>query len=249
MSEESPLLEVDGVSLSYGGSRALGNVTLSVRSGEVLAILGANGAGKSSLGRAVCGLVKPLRGTIRFDGKDITHLPPHKVARLGLTYIPEGRGIFPSMSVEENLKMWTRWSLHGRARKEMLSETFEMFPLLAKRLAQRAGTLSGGEQQMLALARAFCNGSKLLVVDELSLGLAPVIVAQVFEGLAVAKAQGKTILIIEQFVERALALADSCAILQRGAVAWSGKAESAGAEVQARYFGESSIEVSALESR
>jgi branched-chain amino acid transport system ATP-binding protein len=248
MSEESPILAVDDVSLSYGGTRALGNVTLSVRSGEVLAILGANGAGKSSLGRAVCGLVKPFRGTIRFDGKDITHLPPHKVARLGLTYIPEGRGIFPSMSVDENLKMWTRCSLDGRPKEEVLSEIVEMFPVLSRRSDQRAGTLSGGEQQMLALARGFCNGSKLLVVDEVSLGLAPVIVDQVFEGLALAKAQGKTILVIEQFVERALALADSCAILQRGAVAWSGKAENAGAEVQAKYFGESSIEVSALGS-
>jgi branched-chain amino acid transport system ATP-binding protein len=237
MRSQTPLLEVDDVQVSYGPSRSLFGVSLSVEAGETLALLGTNGAGKSTLGRAISGLVPCSGGEIRFKGQKISRLSASRIHRLGLTYIPETRGVFRELSVYDNLRM-ASWSVRSRTdRQQSMKDAFEMFPLLEKRVGQVAGTLSGGEQQMLALARALTIKAELVIADELSLGLAPLMVDQVFSSLELAKERGITIIVIEQFVHRALAFADSCVILSSGTVGWAGEASVAGDEVIGRYLG------------
>jgi branched-chain amino acid transport system ATP-binding protein len=233
----APILEVRDLEVYYGSSQALFGVSLSVESGAVLAVLGANGAGKSTLARTVSGLVRPTSGRIVFDGTDITGLAAHRVRKLGLTYIPEGRGIFPGLSVIDNLKMAVAQERRPD-RVACIERAMDRFPVLGKRTAQRAGSLSGGEQQMLALARALAVSPKLVIADELSLGLAPLVTESVFEGLESARRSGITIVLTEQFVHRALAMADACVILTRGNVGWCGQASEAGQEVIDRYLGE-----------
>jgi branched-chain amino acid transport system ATP-binding protein len=232
-----PILEVESLDVCYGTSQALFGVSLSVPAGSVLAVLGTNGAGKSTLARTVSGLVRPVSGRVRFAGRDVTGLPAHRIRKLGLTYIPEGRGIFPRLSVNDNLRMAVAQERRGD-RLEAIDRAIERFPILGQRRAQRAGSLSGGEQQMLALARALAVSPKLVIADEMSLGLAPLIAESVFEGLEQARQAGITIVLSEQFVHRALAMADSCVILTRGHVGWSGSAAEAGQEVIDRYLGE-----------
>ncbi len=232
-----PILEVENLDVCYGTSQALFGVSLSVPAGSVLAVLGTNGAGKSTLARTVSGLVRPVSGRVRFAGRDVTGLPAHRIRKLGLTYIPEGRGIFPRLSVNDNLRMAVAQERRGD-RLEAIDRAIERFPILGQRRAQRAGSLSGGEQQMLALARALAVSPKLVIADEMSLGLAPLIAESVFEGLEQARQAGITIVLSEQFVHRALAMADSCVILTRGHVGWSGSAAEAGQEVIDRYLGE-----------
>jgi branched-chain amino acid transport system ATP-binding protein len=232
------LLEVERLRVSYGDAQALFSLDLAVAPGEVLAVLGANGAGKSTLAGAISGLVRPVRGRIRFEGNDIAAVPSHRVASLGLAHIPEGRGIFPSLSVVDNLRMRLR-RVGGRSeREEAIGRAFRLFPVLGERRRQRAGTLSGGEQQMLALAPVLAAPPSLLVADELSLGLAPMLVDTIFKTLEQARARGVTIMLIEQFVHRALAFADRAVILQRGRIGWEGPSTEAGAEVLARYLSE-----------
>ncbi len=186
---------------------------------------------------AISGLVRPTGGRITFDGHDLTGSSAHRIRKLGLTYIPEGRGIFPGLSVIDNLKMAV-----GQERRPdrpaAIERAIERFPVLGKRTSQRAGSLSGGEQQMLALARALAVSPTLVIADEMSLGLAPIITESVFEALEEARKSGITIVLSEQFVHRALAMADTCVILTRGQVGWSGPASGAGQEVIDRYLGE-----------
>jgi branched-chain amino acid transport system ATP-binding protein len=232
-----PLLRVTDLDVRYGTSRALFEVSVEVAAGSVLAVLGANGAGKSTLARSVSGLVRPFAGRIVFDGADITGKPAHQIRRRGLTYIPEGRGVFPGLSVLDNLRMAVaREKRNDRA--AAIDRAISLFPVLGSRRTQLAGSLSGGEQQMLALARAVAVLPKLIIADELSLGLAPQVVDAVFVSLEETRRAGVTIILSEQFVHRALALADSCVILNRGRVSWSGRAGDAGAEVIERYLGE-----------
>jgi branched-chain amino acid transport system ATP-binding protein len=219
---EAPILTVDAVDVRYGKSRALANVSLQVSKGETLAVLGANGAGKSSLARALSGVIAPAAGRIIFAGHDITSMPPQQIRRLGLSYIPEGRGIFRSLSVIDNLRVAVRWQGARKTRLEAIGRVCELFPILAERQNQIAGTLSGGEQQMLALAKGLAIWPRLLIADELSLGLAPRIVDNVFEQLAEARRGGVTIILIEQFVNRALAASEQIVVLAQGSVAWSG---------------------------
>jgi branched-chain amino acid transport system ATP-binding protein len=233
------LLSVQDLDVHYATVQALFDVSIAVAPGTVLAVLGANGAGKSTLARAVSGLVPSTKGTITFDGNDITKAQPHAIRRAGLVHIPEGRGIFPGLSVQENLRMAVRRVGTGEQRKSAVERAYEMFPRIADRRGQRAGTLSGGEQQMLALARALAVPPKLIIADEMSLGLAPLVVDFVFESIKRAAETGVTILLIEQFVHRALSLASQCVILKQGAVAWTGSAENAHQEVLDRYLGES----------
>jgi len=233
----APLLQVSELDVRYGASRALFGVSLEVAPGTVLAVLGVNGAGKSTLARAVSGLVAPVAGTVTFEGRDITGMAAHKVRRLGLTYVPEGRGIFPGLSVTDNLKMAVAQEPR-QDRAAAIARAVEQFPVLGRRGSQRAGSLSGGEQQMLALARALAVSPKLVIADEMSLGLAPLMTESVFDSLEQARRDGITIVLIEQFVHRALAMADSCVILSRGRVGWSGSAAGAGQEVLDRYLGE-----------
>jgi branched-chain amino acid transport system ATP-binding protein len=231
-------LEVDDLYVSYGLSKALLGVSLKVEAGTVLAVLGANGAGKSTLGRSVSGLVPSTSGHVYLNGEDITNWPAHKTSRSGLIYIPEGRGIFRGLSVLDNLRMAVR-QLDGQGQREAaVSRAIDLFPILGKRRQQQAGTLSGGEQQMLALARALATEPKLIIADEMSLGLAPLIVDAVFASLEQARDTGITIILIEQFIHRALQFADHCVVLTRGTVGWSGAAADAGAAVLKQYLGE-----------
>jgi len=233
-----PLLEIEGLRVSYGDAHALFGVELVVTAGEVVAVLGANGAGKSSLAGAVSGLVRPVSGHIRFEGKEISALPSHRVAACGVAHIPEGRGIFPALSVVDNLRMRLRHVGGHGEREAAIATAFELFSILGDRRRQRAGTLSGGEQQMLALAPVLAAPPTLLIADELSLGLAPMLVDGIFKTLEEASARGVTILLIEQFVHRALVFADRVVILRRGRIAWEGPSSEAGPEVLARYLSE-----------
>jgi ABC-type branched-subunit amino acid transport system ATPase component len=232
-----PLLKVRDIDVRYGTSQALFEVSVDVDPGTVMAVLGVNGAGKSTLARAISGLVAPTAGRVDFDGHDVTAWAPYRIRKLGLTYIPEGRGIFPGLSVTENLRMAVAQEPRSD-RSAAIDRAIEHFPVLGKRGAQRAGSLSGGEQQMLALARALAVSPKLIIADEMSLGLAPLIAESVFEGLERARRSGITIMLIEQFVHRALSMADSCVILTRGRSGWCGPASDAGQEIIDRYLGE-----------
>jgi branched-chain amino acid transport system ATP-binding protein len=213
-------------------------VSLRVPAGTALAVLGANGAGKSTLARAVSGLVRPAGGTVVFNGQDTTAWPAHLVRRAGLVHLPEGRGVFRSLTVNDNLRMAASVLPDRAARQAAIQRAFDLFPVLGSRRRQVARLLSGGEQQMLSLARALVTSPTLLVADELSLGLAPMVVDAVFEGLARARADGATVIMIEQYVDRALAFADDCLVLQRGRVAWTGPSSEARGEVLRHYLGE-----------
>ena len=232
-----PLLTVENLEVRYGTSQALFGISLEVAPGSVIAVLGANGAGKSTLARSVSGLVPATSGKVFFDGKDITSHQAHKIRKLGLTYIPEGRGIFPGLSVVDNLRMAVGQEKRTE-RSVAIDRAIELFPVLGARRQQRAGSLSGGEQQMLALARALAVPPRLIIADEMSLGLAPLVAETVFQSLDAARKSGITIVLIEQFVHRALQLADHCVILTRGQVGWSGAAREAQQEVLDRYLGE-----------
>jgi branched-chain amino acid transport system ATP-binding protein len=233
------LLSIQDLDVRYGSVQALFDVSIDVPEGSVVAVLGANGAGKSTLARAVSGLVPSFGGRVTFAGQDITKAKPHEIRRQGLVHIPEGRGIFPGLSVQENLRMAVRRVGTSDQRRSAIDHAYDMFPRLAERRTQRAGTLSGGEQQMLALARALAVPPKLIIADEMSLGLAPLVVDFVFESIKRASEAGVTIVLIEQFIHRALGLASQCVILKQGSVAWTGPAQNARQEVLDRYLGES----------
>jgi branched-chain amino acid transport system ATP-binding protein len=231
------LLQVEDLDVRYGPSQALFGVSLGVPAGAVTAVLGANGAGKSTLARTVSGLVPVASGRVVFDGAAINGRSANQIRRLGLTYIPEGRGIFPGLSVIDNLRMAVAQEKRGE-RNNAIDRAIGLFPVLGQRRTQRAGSLSGGEQQMLALARALAVPPRLIIADEMSLGLAPIVAESVFQSLEEAAKSGITIVLIEQFVHRALALADNCVILTRGRVGWSGPSSEARQEVLDRYLGE-----------
>ena len=215
-----PLLRLRNVEARYGAFVALQHVSLIVPQGSVVALLGPNGVGKTTLLRTVSGMMSPSDGEITFDGIRIDNMPDHAIARLGLEHIPEGRGIFPTLTVRENLQMaaYTTEGMNGS-----IERVNQLFPVLQQRRDQIAGTLSGGEQQMLSLARSIITQPKLLMVDELSLGLAPRLVAQLFDTLEKIKRDGTTILLVEQYVRYALRLADIVVILHKGRVAFIGE--------------------------
>jgi branched-chain amino acid transport system ATP-binding protein len=218
-------LELDGVSASYGPYRALFDVSFTIPAGTALALIGANGAGKSTVARVVSGLVPSTSGSVRFDGTDITTRPAFEIARMGLNHLTEGRSVFASLTVEENLVLPFRRALGRHGVAGALDQAYESFPALRDRRTQSAGTLSGGEQRMLALARVLVLHQKLLVVDELSFGLAPVIVDEVYQALAQVLAGGTSLLLIEQHVDRALVLADAVVVLNKGSVVYDGSVE------------------------
>ena len=215
-----PLLRLRNVEARYGAFVALQHVSLIVPQGSVVALLGPNGVGKTTLLRTVSGMMSPSDGEITFDGIRIDNMPDHAIARLGLEHIPEGRGIFPTLTVREKLQMaaYTTEGMNGS-----IERVNQLFPVLQQRRDQIAGTLSGGEQQMLSLARSIITQPKLLMVDELSLGLAPRLVAQLFDTLEKIKRDGTTILLVEQYVRYALRLADIVVILHKGRVAFIGE--------------------------
>ena len=233
----APLLAVERLSVSYGEARALFDVSVEVGDGRALAVLGANGAGKSSLAAAVAGVVKPAGGRVRFAGRDITGWSPHRVSRAGIAYVPEGRGIFPHLSVIDNLRAMLRYAVPRAERDAAVARAVDVFPVLGQRRTQNAGTLSGGEQQMLSLARVLAAPPRLLIADEMSLGLAPRMVDVVFDSLYRARESGVTILLVEQYVERALTFADDAVVMRQGQVAWAGAARDAHEQVLASYLG------------
>ncbi len=218
-------LRVERVSASYGPYRALFDVSFTIPAGATVALVGANGAGKSTVARVISGLVPVTSGSILFDGVDISRLPAFEIARMGLNQLTEGRSVFASLSVEENLTLAFRQTLGRRGVPGGLEEAYDAFPRLGERRGQSAGTLSGGEQRMLALARVLVLRQRLLVVDELSFGLAPVIVDEVYEALARVRSGGTSLLLIEQHVDRALLLADSVVVLAKGKVVYDGSVE------------------------
>jgi branched-chain amino acid transport system ATP-binding protein len=231
----SSLLSVENLSVAYGSIRALDEVTLQIDERSAVAVLGPNGSGKSTLSRAICGLVRAWSGRIVFDGEDITRKSANEIRKLGLVYLPEGRGIFPSLSVIDNLRMATQ-TLSRKSRAEAIERSVDFFPILGDRSNQLAGSLSGGEQQMLSLARIVSEGVRLVIADELSLGLAPLIVDAVFDGLNRSRETGLSIVVIEQFVHRATEFCDTAYILNRGSVRWSGQADLAVAQASEHYF-------------
>jgi ABC-type branched-subunit amino acid transport system ATPase component len=233
-----PGLAVENLTVRYGEAVALQGISFTVGPGEALAVLGANGAGKSSLARAVSGLVPPAGGRITFAGMQTDSWPPYRIRRAGLVLLPESRGVFRSLSVIENLRMAANTMEHRQDRQRGVELALEIFPALAVRRHQKASLLSGGEQQMLSLARALATSPKLLLADEMSLGLAPKMVDLVFEGLARAREAGVTVVMIEQYVHRALAFADKCLVLQRGVIVWKGSASNAKNELLRHYLGE-----------
>ena len=233
----APLLVVEQLEVRYGEARALFGVDLELAAGRTLAVLGPNGAGKSSLAAAIAGRVRPAAGTVRFASRDVTGRPAHQLSRLGLVYVPEERAIFPHLTVVENLKLRLRYAVPAGERAAALDRALTTFPMFAERRRQQAGTLSGGEQQMLSLARVLAAPPRLLIADEMSLGLAPLVVEIVFESLEQARDAGTAVLLVEQYVTRALELADDAVILRRGRLVWQGAAADAGSELVAGYLG------------
>ncbi|MEM2226750.1 MAG: ABC transporter ATP-binding protein [Candidatus Bathyarchaeia archaeon] len=215
------MLSVEGLSASYGDVQVLWNISFYVKEGEVIVIVGSNGAGKTTTLRVLAGLMYPKNGTIIFSGEDISKIPPHERVKKGIALIPEGRMLFTRLTVEENLKLGAITPKARKARDETLKWIYELFPILKERKKQIAGTLSGGEQQMLAIARGLMSQPKLLMLDEPSLGLAPKIVAQVFELLREINRQGITILLVEQNVWRALEIADRGYVMETGRIVLS----------------------------
>jgi len=219
------MLELTSIDVCYGPVQALRGIDLVVNDGEMVALVGANGAGKTTTLRTISGMLTPTAGTIVFDGQRIDKLPPWKVIEHGIAHLPEGRALFTDMSVLDNLRLgaWTQGSERGFKRRA--DEVMDHFPILRERARQAAGTLSGGEQQMLGVARALMSAPKLLIVDELSLGLAPKIVAQLFQILTAINADGTAVLMVEQFVHMALAHANRAYVLAKGGVVLSGDAK------------------------
>lgn len=236
----APLLAVEDVTVTYGAVVAVRSVSVAIEAGEVLAVLGANGAGKTSLLRAATGLEPLAGGDVRVDGASVAGRRPEQVARLGVAHVPDHRGLFPSLTVAENLRM----GLYGAGRdgtdegRSALADVHEMFPILAERAAQPAGNLSGGQQQMLTIGRALLQGPRLLLLDEMSMGLAPSIVEDLFRVVGRLAEQGIGIVLVEQFVGGALGVADQVLVLEQGrAVATGTPAELAEHDLAAAYLG------------
>ena len=217
----SEFLRVENIHVYYGAIHAIRGVTFTVNEGEVVTLIGANGAGKSTILKTVSGLLRPKSGTISFDGTDITQIPPHKLVPMGLAHVPEGRRIFQQMTVEENLEMGAFTKPKGGIAMD-LEKVFALFPRLKERRRQIAGTLSGGEQQMLAMGRALMSHPKLLMLDEPSMGLAPILVEQIFDIIRSLHRTGTTILLVEQNAQMALSVADRAYVLETGEITLTG---------------------------
>jgi branched-chain amino acid transport system ATP-binding protein len=217
------MLRLDHVTISYGAIQAVRDVSFEIPEGQIVTIIGANGAGKSTLLKSIVGLEPLLNGRIFLNGMDITAIPAHKRTQLGVALSPEGRGVFSDQSVEDNLLLGAYIAKDGTATTRKLERSFEMFPRLRERRNQMAGTLSGGEQQMLAIARALMSEPKLLLLDEPSLGLAPIIIQDIFRTIRGLRETGLTILLVEQMANQALAAADFAYVLETGSITHQGR--------------------------
>ncbi len=233
------LLEVSGIDVFYGRVAAVRGATLSVDKGEVVALIGSNGAGKTTTLRTISGLLHPQRGTIKFDGQDITHTPPQKIVNLGICQSPEGRRLFTRMSVLDNLRMGAYTRSNGAEIRADMDRVFELFPRLKERANQIAGTLSGGEQQMCAMGRALMAKPKVLMLDEPSLGLSPILVETIFSIVREINAQGTPVLLVEQNANKALDVAHRGYVLETGSIVKTGTGKEllASEDVQKAYLG------------
>ena len=225
------LLQLSAIETFYGPSQALFGVDLDVGEGEVVTLMGRNGMGKSTTIRSVCGLTPARAGRITFAGEDLARLPPHRIARLGIGLVPEGRRCFPNLTVRENLVA------SARPGKWTLAAVEALFPRLAERMAQYASTLSGGEQQMLAIGRALMTNPRLLILDEATEGLAPVIRDDIWSAIRTLKADGQAILVVDKAIDEILSAADRCVVLEKGRTVWSGVPRELTRELQERYLG------------
>ncbi|MEW5897896.1 MAG: ABC transporter ATP-binding protein [Bacillota bacterium] len=216
------MLKVENIDVTYGDLQVLWDVSFTVQEGELLALLGANGAGKTTILNTISGLLRPRRGSIRFLGEEISRVPGHKLAELGIAHVPEGRRLFPEMTVKENLEMGSLSPQAKKKRKETMEWVYTLFPILKERQNQEAGTLSGGQQQMLAIGRGLMALPKLLMLDEPSLGLSPLLVSQVFEIIQDINRQGITVLLVEQNVMHVLKMCSRAYVLENGRLVLQG---------------------------
>ena len=235
----SPMLELSNVDAGYGAFQALFGISMSVKAGEAVAVIGSNGAGKTTLVRVISGLLPASGGTMSMESVALRETPPHRIIETGIAHVPEGRRLFPRLSVENNLKIGAYIPAARAKFDRRLEFVFTLFPRLKERRAQLAGTLSGGEQQMCAIGRALMSGPKLVLLDEPSMGLAPVIVAQVFELVRRLRAEGYTVLIVEQNVSQVLKIVDRAYLLEVGRIKASGPAQELAAsdEIRKAYMG------------
>ena len=234
------LLKIEDLHTNYGAIHALKGISLEVNEGEIVCLIGSNGAGKTTLVNSIVGIVKSSSGTITFDGKDITHVPAHAMTKEGIGISPEGREVFPELTVEENLRIGAFVVKDENKIKESYERVYELFPRLKERTGQRAGTLSGGEQQMLAMGRALMSKPRLIVMDEPSMGLSPIFVNEIFDIIRVVSESGTTVLLVEQNAKKALSIADRAYVLETGKITMSGKASDLlnDEAVQKAYLGE-----------
>ena len=232
------MLEIKGINVFYGAIQALNDVTIDVKPGEIVAIIGSNGAGKSTLLRTISGLVRPRQGSITYKGRDLVACPPHEIVKMGISHSPEGRRIFTNMSVQENLQLGAFIRKDADVTKDM-EEVLQRFPRLKERFKQNAGTMSGGEQQMLAIGRALMSRPEILLLDEPSLGLAPKLVAEIFQIVLNLNKEGRTILIVEQNANRALEIAHRAYVLETGNIVLTGPGQELRSDpkVKAAYLG------------
>ncbi|MEK6779755.1 MAG: ABC transporter ATP-binding protein [Candidatus Deferrimicrobiota bacterium] len=233
------MLIIENINVYYGNLHALKGVSLQVGEGEIVSLIGANGAGKTTALRAVSGILAPRSGKILFKGRDIAGLPPHKIARLGVAHVPEGRGVFSNMSVRENLELGAYTRRPGRGVDESMDRVFSLFPRLAERAGQLAGTLSGGEQQMLAIGRALVANPSLMLLDEPSMGLSPLLVEEIFRMITEVNRAGATILLVEQNASMALSVSRRAYVLEAGNIVLQGGTEDLRNDpgVQSAYLG------------
>ena len=233
------MLDVKNIDVYYGDAQALWDVSFSVKQGEIVTLVGSNGAGKSTTLKAISGLVPPSSGEIRLEGNRIDRAPAHSIVEMGIAQIPEGRRLWPGLSVQENLELGAFVPAARAVRAETMEWVFQLFPLLRKRRSQIAGTLSGGEQQMLAIGRGLLSRPKLLILDEPSLGLAPLLVDEVFETIQKINSEGMTILLVEQNVNVALAISNRGYVLETGRIVISGSGKDllADEHVKTAYLG------------
>lgn len=217
------MLTVKNLQVNYGSVQALKDISIEVKQGEIVTLIGSNGAGKSTLLKTISGLIRPKQGSITFEGKDLTSIPPEKIVSIGISHVPEGRRIFSGMTVMENLRIGAYQRKDKKGIEKDLEEVFSLFPILKDRKNQDAGTLSGGEQQMLAISRALLAKPKLIILDEPSLGLAPVIIDKVFEFIEKIRDTGITILLVEQNANLALEVSERAYVLETGEIKLTGK--------------------------
>lgn len=226
--DSAPVLELDDVHAAYGPFKALFGVSMSIAEGQAVALLGSNGAGKTTVARVATGLVQPTAGSVRICGTDVTGRPAHEIARMGIACAPEGRSVFASLSVRENLELSFGAAFDRSGVADAVTKAYDLFPKLGERRSQSAGSLSGGEQRMLTLARVLVLEPKLLIADELSLGLAPIITTEVYRVLEQIRDAGTALLMVEQHIDHAFALADVVVALDRGMVTFSGSPDELG---------------------